>query len=396
MLKSKDFQTHPILIIAGEVSGDMFAAELIKEIKKKKNYHFIGFGGPNMQKQGMEPLAKDNSLFSSIGLFEAVRFLWKHLSILNKIVPSIKKHNVKNIILVDHEFFNIIAAKKIRKAFKNSVNIYFFIPPRVSMWGARQAPVIADLCDALFCYMKPDLPIYKHYNNNSFFFGNPLNKKLRTFVPNPNFFELHNLNPQKEYIALMPGSRKQEIETLFPIFLQTAQRLNFEYGIEFLMTAAHPKLKNQISQTLQKLNMSHVVHIINNSSLEIMSHVSIGLVSAGTITLEAVFMNMFPIITYKVSDFTFNSIKKSENLSDRTLLGLPNVFLEERIFPEIIQFEVTPETLYKEINFIRHLKPELLEYVVQDAKNRLIDVMGETDSIEQVADYIVKTINGVI
>lgn len=392
MFDNNCYTNTPIFIIAGEVSGDIFASELMVELQKQISCSFFGFGGLHMKKHGLISLSDDNSLLSAIGFLEAGRFLLKHFSILQKIIPQIKKHNIKHIILVDHEVFNILAAKRIRKAFGNSVKIYFYIPPRVSMWGIKQAPVVAKLCDALFCYMLPDLKIYQRYNPHTFFYGNPLAKKLKSFIHNPDFFYKHNLDHHKEYISLMPGSRKQEIEILLPIFLKTAVQLHYENGIEFIMSIAHNGLQQKIREEIHKSGITHAIHIINDSSLEIMSHTKIGLVSAGTITLEAVMMNMYPIITYKVSDFTFHTIKKSENLSDHTLVGLPNVFLKERIFPEILQFEVTPKRLYEEVQYIRNMSPALFEYVMFDAKDRLSDTLGSVDSVYKTAEYIANEI----
>lgn len=392
MLNNKSSQSTPIFIIAGEVSGDMFAAELMIQIKDQIPCQFIGCGGLHMKKQQLINIAHDNSLLSAIGIIEAIRFLFKHFQILNSIVPNIKKYNCKHVILVDHEMFSILAAKKIRKAFGASVKIYFFIPPRVSMWGAKQAPIIAGLCDALFCYMQPDLPIYKQYNKNSFFFGNPLAKKLKAFISDPRFYIKHNLDPNKQYIALMPGSREQEIKKLLPIFLKTALRLNIERNIDFLMSIAHKDLAEKINQEIKKAGVSYCVHIINDSSLQIMNHCSLGLVSAGTITLEAVMVGMYPVITYKVSSLTFKTIKKSEKLNDATLVGLPNVFLNARVFPEILQFEVNPERLYQESIFYLDMTSEMKQYLMTDAKEKLHDTLGSVDSIKNVADYVINDI----
>ncbi|MDK2818775.1 MAG: hypothetical protein KFW21_04930 [Spirochaetota bacterium] len=392
MLNNKLSHSTPIFIIAGEVSGDIFAAELMTQIKDQIHCQFVGCGGIHMQKQGLINVSTDNSLLSAIGLVEAIRFLFKHSRILNSIVPNIKKNNCKHVILVDHEVFSILAAKKIRRAFGNSIKIYFFIPPRVSMWGAKNASMIAKLCDALFCYMQPDLPIYKKYNKNSFFFGNPLSKKLKTFISHPDFFIKNNLNPNKQYIALMPGSRNQEIKQLLPIFLKTALRLNVERNVDFLITLAHKDLAKKINQEIEKSGISYCVHLVDDSSLQIMSHCALGFVSAGTITLEAVMMGMYPIITYKVSDFTFKTIKKTENLNDETLVGLPNVFLNARVFPEILQFEVTSDRLYHEAIFYLDMAPEMKNYLMSDAKEKLNETLGSIDSIKNVANYIVNDI----
>lgn len=389
---STDSNKPPIFIVAGEVSGDLFAAELMSHINQICPSEFIGCGGTHMEKQGLIPIGEDNSLFSSIGLLESVGFLHKHVKLLRSIIPNIKKYQCEHVILVDHEVFNIIVAKKIRKHFGKTVKIHFFIPPRVSMWGAKSAPTIAGLCDDLFCYMESDLPIYQQYNKNSFFFGNPLSQKLKTFLPNPHFFQEHRLDPHRNYIALMPGSRKQEIKTLLPVFLKAALQLNIERNIEFLMTVAHEGLSHLIQEEITKVGAEHFVHIIKDSSLEIMSHCPLGFVSAGTITLESVMMGMYPIITYKVSNFTFKTIKKSENLGDETLIGLPNVFLQQRLFPEILQFEVTSKRLYEEAIYFLDLNSDIKSYFMKSTRSQISDILGSTDSIKKVAEYITEGI----
>ncbi|MGL4676202.1 MAG: lipid-A-disaccharide synthase [Brevinema sp.] len=379
----------PVFIIAGEVSGDYFAAELMAQLKEQKPISFIGCGGSKMRTQGLNPIAEDNSLFSAIGYIEALGFVHKHWKILTRIITAIKKHQCKHIILVDHEVFNILVAKKIRKHLGNSVKIYFYIPPRVSMWGSKVTPVVAKLCDAIFCYMQPDLEFYQKYNKNSFFFGNPLAKKLKTFIPNKNFFSEHHLDPNNHYIALMPGSRRQEIKELLPIFLQTALRLHLERNIHFLMSIAHDDLRHQIQKIIDKTHVQHCVHIINDSGLNVMHYCELGLVSAGTITLEAVMVGMYPIITYRLSNMTFNFIKKSERLGNETLIGLPNVFLKQRIFPEILQFEVTTERLYQESIYFLDMNPEIKKYLMTNAQERLGDTLGSIHSTGHVADYII-------
>lgn len=379
-----------IFIIAGEVSGDMFAAQLMSDISQKKQVQFVGYGGQHMLKQGLIPLYEDNTLFSAVGILEAGRFLFKQWKMLRSIVPYIKKHHIKNIVLVDHEVFNILAAKKIRKAFGSSVKIFFFIPPRVSMWGKKNAPVLAGLCDALFCYMYPDVAIYKQYTDKAFYFGNPLSAKLKNFIPNKQFYQKHSLNPHMQYAALMPGSRLQEIESLLPVFLRAAKRFYNQHTVEFLMAIAHQGLRERIEKELKKQNFKHAVHILDDSSLEVMAHCKYGLVSAGTITLETVMTGMYPIIAYKVSPITFWMIKKSERLPDSTLVGLPNVFLQQRIFPELLQFEVNEENLCRELDFIHNMEPTMREYIMMDAQERLSDALGSTHSIEKVADYIIE------
>lgn len=381
-----------IFIIAGEVSGDAFAAELMSKIKEKQQVNFHGYGGLKMQEQGLNTITEDNSLLSAIGYIESIRFLFKHWKILRSLIRQIRQSNCKHIILVDHEVFNILAAKKIRKVFKDSVKIYFYIAPRVSMWGAKSAPLIAKLCDAIFCYMKPDLPIYKQYTSKAFFFGSPLAKRLKTFVPKKSFYEEHNLERSTEYMALLPGSRKQEIKELLPIFLKTALRLHLERNIHFLLPIAHKDLVTHIQQAIKKAHVQHCVHIINDSALNIMSHCDIGLVSAGTATLEAAMMKMYPIITYKVSNLTFKAIKHAEGLGDETLVGLPNVFLQQRVFPEILQFEVTSERLYQESMFFLDMSVEIKQYIMTDVYEKLYDTLGRIDSVDQVADYILKDI----
>lgn len=379
-----------IFIIAGEVSGDSFAAELMSKIKEKQDTTFYGCGGQKMKDQGLHSIAEDNSLLSAIGYIEAIGFVFKHLKILNSLIKNIKKYNCNEVILVDHEVFNIIAAKKIRKAFGNTVKIYFYIAPRVSMWGAKSAPTIAKVCDAIFCYMQPDLPIYQKYTPESYYFGNPLAKRLKTFVPSKNFYEEHNLNRQHEYIAILPGSRKQEIKELLPVFIQTALRLHLERNSRFLLPIAHKDLTPLIEKTIKSFKAQHCIQIINDSALNIMSHCELGLVSAGTATLEAVMMKMYPIISYKVSEMTFKAIKSAEKLGDETLIGLPNVFLQQRIFPEILQFEVTYERLYQECLYYLNMSKEVKQYIMNDAYDRLYNTLGKIDSVDQVADYIIE------
>ncbi len=378
-----------IFIIAGEVSGDGFAAELMSSIKQTTDVSFYGYGGVKMREQGLITTTEDNSMFSAIDYFSFVRNLHKQLKISNDIIKDIKKTNCKHIVLVDRETHNIIVAKKIRKAFGNTVKIYFYIAPRVSMWKKRNALIVANLCDAIFCYAPSDLPMYQEYTKNSFYFGSPLAKKLKTFVEDDGFFDRHNLDKNLQYMALLPGSRTHEIHKLLPIFLQTASRLNQEKNIHFLINYAHQGLKDSIYKIIVQEKMLHCVHLVNDSSLNIMKHCTLGLVSVGTTTLESVMMGMYPIITYKLSDITYYIGKKLEGLGDDTLVGLPNIFLQQRFFPEILQFEVTSERLYQESIYFLDMNPEMRKHIMTNATTRLSDFLGSINSVDQVANYII-------
>lgn len=377
-------------IIAGEVSGDMFAARLMDAIQKRRPARFFGFGGVHMRKAGLEALFGDNTLYSAVGFIEAWRFILKQFKMLRSIVPFIRENNISHIILVDHEFFSLLAADRIRKAFGPQVKIYFFIAPRVSMWGKQTAPWAASLCDALFCYMENDVPIYQQFGGKAFYFGNPLSEPLKTYTPDPDFFHKHGLDPKINYAALMPGSRRQEIKTLLPVFLKAAKRFNADTGTEFLMTVAHQGLFEAIKKELAAQKMEYIVHILPCRSLEIMSHCKFGLVSAGTVTLEAAMMGMYPIIAYKVSSFTFKTIKRSEDLADDTLIGLPNVFLKARLFPELVQWEVTQDRVFQELEAVFKMEPAVYDYTMTGAKSRLSDALGGIYCFDETAEYIVR------
>ncbi|MGL5255001.1 MAG: lipid-A-disaccharide synthase [Brevinema sp.] len=381
-------------IVAGEVSGDMFAARLMKAMKMRHPCRFSGFGGANMRKEGLESLFEDNTLMSAVGFVEAWRFILKQWKMLRSIVPYIRENNINHIILVDHEFFSLMAASRIRKALGPQVKIYFFIAPRVSMWGRKTAPWTAELCDAIFCYMQSDVDIYKKYNGNAFYYGNPLSGMLKSFVPDPDFYPKNNLSSQKNYVAIMPGSRRQEIKTLLPIFLQAAHRFHKDTGIEFLMTIAHKDLASLIAKEIARHKMEYIVHILNCSSLELMSHCRYGLVSAGTVTLESAMMGMYPIIAYKVTSYTFKTIKKAEGLGDDTLIGLPNVFLNQRVFPELLQWEVTPDRVFQELEAVHKMDPAMYSYTMSDVYTRLSDALGDTHCFEAVANYILEDSKG--
>ncbi len=378
-----------IFIIAGEVSGDNFAAELMSNMQKKSNVVFYGYGGQKMREQGLISPIKDNSLLSTVGYTESLKYLTQHLGALMNVVKYIKEYKCKYVIMVDHELFNIYAARAIRREFGNSVKIYYYIPPRVSMWGS--AKNTAKLFDALFCYMEPDLPLYLEHNSNSFYFGSPLAKKLKNHSSSPDFFIRNGLDPHKSYAAILPGSRKHEIRSLLPVFLKAAARLNIERNIYFLIPSAHKDLKPLISKAVKKARLEHCVYLVDDSGMEVMSHCSFGMLSAGTATLEAAMAGMYPIIAYKVSHITLNAIKRANGLNHLTMVGLPNVLLKKRVFPELLlSGEVTPERVYQESIYFLDMDREVREYLMHNVKTELSMALGDPDSVDSVADYIIK------
>ena len=357
-------------IIAGEASGDLHGSNLIKELKKLDNSsHFRCWGGDLMSRES-DDLVKHFKDYSHMGFFEVFINLKKILNNLSFCKKDIKKYNPDVIIYVDFPGFNLRIAKWAKKnKFKN----HFYISPQIWAWKQNRIKTIRKVIDQMYVILPFEKKFYSSVNFNVHYVGHPLLDVIKT-----NKNEALDL-VQEKIIALLPGSRDQEIKKILPEMINIIK--NFK-NYSFYICAAPSQKKSTYLKYIKGKNIEKV-KIVENQTYEILSKSSAALVTSGTATLETALFKIPQVVCYKsswisimIGRFLLRNLK---------YISLVNLILDKEVVKELIQENLNEKNLTSELKNILegdHRIDMLKSY------NELIDKLGNKGASEKTAHKI--------
>ncbi len=354
-------------IIAGEASGDLHGSNLIKELKKLDNSsHFRCWGG-DLMSQECNDLVKHYKDYSHMGFFEVFINLKKILNNLSFCKKDIKKYNPDVIIYVDFPGFNLRIAKWAKKnKFKN----HFYISPQIWAWKQNRIKTIRKVIDRMYVILPFEKKFYSSINFNVHYVGHPLLDVIKT---NKNAA----LNRgQEKIIALLPGSRDQEIKKILPEMINIIK--NFK-NYSFYICAAPSQKRSTYLKYIKDKNIEKV-KIVENQTYEILSKSSAALVTSGTATLETALFKIPQVVCYKSSWISI--IIGRFLLRNLKFISLVNLILDKEVVKELIQENLNEKNLTSELNSILegdHRINMLKSY------NELIDKLGNKGASEKTA-----------
>ena len=354
-------------IIAGEASGDLHGSNLIKELKKLDNSsHFRCWGG-DLMSQECNDLVKHYKDYSHMGFFEVFINLKKILNNLSFCKKDIKKYNPDVIIYVDFPGFNLRIAKWAKKnKFKN----HFYISPQIWAWKQNRIKTIRKVIDQMYVILPFEKKFYSSINFNVHYVGHPLLDVIKT-----NKNEALDRG-QEKIIALLPGSRDQEIKKILPEMINIIK--NFK-NYSFYICAAPSQKKSTYLKYIKDKNIEKV-KIVENQTYEILSKSSAALVTSGTATLETALFKIPQVVCYKsswisimIGRFLLRNLK---------FISLVNLILDKEVVKELIQENLNEKNLTSELNNILEG-----DYRINMLKsyNELIDKLGNKGASEKTA-----------
>jgi len=354
-------------IIAGEASGDLHGSNLIKELKKLDNSsHFRCWGG-DLMSQECNDLVKHYKDYSHMGFFEVFINLKKILKNLSFCKKDIKKYNPDVIIYVDFPGFNLRIAKWAKKnKFKN----HFYISPQIWAWKQNRIKTIRKVIDRMYVILPFEKKFYSSINFNVHYVGHPLLDVIKT-----NKNEALDRG-QEKIIALLPGSRDQEIKKILPEMINIIK--NFK-NYSFYICAAPSQKRSTYLKYIKDKNIEKV-KIVENQTYEILSKSSAALVTSGTATLETALFKVPQVVCYKsswisimIGRFLLRNLK---------YISLVNLILDKEVVKELIQENLNEKNLTSELNKILegdHRINMLKSY------NKLTDKLGNKGASKKTA-----------
>lgn len=304
-----------IFVSTGEVSGDLHLSYIVKNLLEiDGTVEFYGVAGEHSRKAGVNIIQDINEL-AIMGFTEAIkkyRFLKKKGY---EYLEFIEKEKIEKVILVDYGGFNLKFLELLKDKMPE-VEVFYYIPPKLWIWGEKRIEKLKR-ADHIMVIFPWEVDFYKKHNVDAVYYGNPFSEK---YIP---------LENRGENVLLLPGSRKQEIKSLFPIMLEIVKR---NPGEKFLLKLSNKKHLEWIDEKLEDIKNLTVSFELDLEGAVKKSKIAIA--ASGTVTLELALLDIPTVVIYKTNFINYFIAKHILKVG---LVSLPNLTLNEEIFPELLQ-----------------------------------------------------------
>jgi len=340
-MKDSNHKNKTVLIIAGEASGDMHGANLVREmLNRDPALNFYGIGGKRMQQEGVQLLA-DASTMAVVGLTEVVFKLKDILKIMRTIKKSLDERRPDLVILIDYPDFNLPVAKAARR---HNIKVLYYISPQVWAWRQSRIEQIKKTVTRMAVILPFEVETYRRHGFAADYVGHPLLDMIKTTYLKKESRKKFGLHEDKITIGILPGSRMSEIKKLLPELLQAATIMKDSIPeIQFVVPLA---------DTLEEKNLTGIiagfpidVNIISGQTYDVVSCADLALVASGTATLETALLKVPMIIVYKISPLSYFIGKLFVRVKN---IGLVNIIAEKTIVPELIQNDASGTRIARE------------------------------------------------
>jgi lipid-A-disaccharide synthase len=373
-----------ILIIAGEASSDMHAANLVKDIcELDKDIQFCGLGGKEMQKAGVE-LYCDIVQFAFIGPGGLFRHYLRLRKIFYDLCGKIKQDRPDCAILIDYAEFNLRVAKVLKGM---GVPVVYYISPQVWAWGLWRIKNIRRLVKKMLVFFRFEEDLYRQHGINAKFVGHPLMDTVKADSGKQDFKRSLGIKENVNVVGMLPGSRKSEIKNILPVMLESALILKKKYNEN--MQCIMP-----LAATIGRASVEHLaaqagieIIIIENNTYNAINICDCAMVASGTATLETALLGIPMAVIYKTNFLTYILTK---NLIKLPYIGLVNIVAGKHLAAEFLQYNARPEKIAAYIN--RLLSDKGLTVYLKDEFNRIKSILGRPGASKRAAEEIISFI----
>lgn len=380
---------NEIMIVTGEASGDLHGANLLRAMRKHNSgLSFCGMGGSELAALGMEILY-DAAKVSVVGVFE----VFAHLGDILKAQQVLKSRMVVRppalLIIIDLPDFNLLLAKKAKKF---GIPVFYYITPQVWAWRSGRVRTIGQRVDKVGVILPFEEEYFKTRGIAAEYVGHPLLDSVKVSSTPLEICEKYRIDPDCRRIGLLPGSRKREIATLLPIFLEAAslvQKHTTDRLVFLLPLASTIEEKDLRDKGLHGKAEELDIRIISEDRYDVMAACEAVIAASGTVTLELALLDVPMVVTYRFAPLTY---QLGRMLVKLRYFSLVNLIAGEEVVPELLQDEVTPENIACQIGSILHDqgRSERMRKGLRDVRDRL----GGQGASERAAQLALQMLKG--
>jgi len=360
----------PLLFVSsGDPSGDNATGRLIANLQSDKpGLKLFGLGGPKLRSLGQEQLV-DSSLLAVLGFWEVAKRYFFFRRLFNRCVTEITNRRPSVILLVDYPGFNLRLAKAVKPL---GIPVVYYISPQVWAWGRKRLQQIQQYVDRMLVILPFEETFYRENNVPCDFVGHYLIEDIPSEYIDSN-------PPGNRQIALLPGSRKQEVERMLPPMLEAARELNRTHGCRAVVAA----VERLYDYAAAANEYADSVSIMYGNPREVIYESDFALTASGTATLECGIIGRPMVVVYKTGAITYQIAKRLVTLDK---IALVNLVLGGKVVPELIQSQATSANMATEVG--RYITDSSHYEKVKETLSRVPQILGGTGASKRAADIV--------
>lgn len=370
---------HPLklYVIAGEASGDLHASNMMREmLQEDASVQFRYWGGDKMSVVQKDGLVKHIRDLAFMGFWEVImnlRTIAKNIAFCKK---DIEEFVPDALVLVDYPGFNLRIAKWAKS---KGIKVYYYISPQVWAWKQSRVKQIKMVVDRMYVILPFEKEFYKRFDYDVHYVGHPLLDEIAKYsLEDRAGFHQRNGLDSRPIIAILPGSRKQEIAKKLPVMLQAAKDLTSHQ----IVVAGAPSLNKEFYKSYNS-----DTKIIYNETYALLSNAAAAIVTSGTATLETALFRVPEVVCYKSSRFSYFIAKQ---LIKVKFISLVNLIMGEEVVKELIQKECNPARIKAELD--RLLNNHEYRSALMANYEKLENILGGGGASKKIAQSLLKTI----
>lgn len=365
-----------VMIVVGEASGDLHGADLVKALyRRDPTLEIFGVAGDGLKREGIKVIF-DVDRLTGMGFAELagnLKTIWQAYRLLRK---ALREERPNLLILVDFPEFNLRLA---RLAKKSGIPVLYYISPQVWAWRKRRTQKIARWVDRMAVVFPFEVPLYQNEGVAVSFVGHPLLDLAHSSEPRERTLTQYGLDPSRQTIAILPGSRRREVTYHLPPMLEAADRLERQLKVQFILARATTVERGILDGILEKAAVK--VPIAEGNTYNVLHACDLVWAASGTATLETALMLRPMVIVYRLSWLTYALARLLVRVSH---IGMVNIVAGESVVPELIQNDVTADKIVAESRAILQ-DPELRKRIVRKL-SQVREKLGSPGASDRVAE----------
>ena len=371
----------PLLLSAGEASGDMYAARLATALKKRADVALFGMGGQLMRAAGVD-IVTDYSEVSVVGITEILSHLPSLVRAMRRLVSEAERRKPALAILTDFPGFHLRLARKLKR---RGIRNLYYICPQFWAWRPWRVRVVRRRFIQALCIFPFEEKFYGDAGVPVKFIGHPLVGSVRASVDRKSFCAEQQLNPEEPLVAVLPGSRTAELRQHLPVLREACLRIHQQTRAQFVVAAAPGGSSGALATLRRDSGTQLPLRILEGRTYDVLAAGDAAIVSSGTATVEATLLDAPMVVVYRLTPLTALLAKP---LVRTPFFSMVNLIAQRRVVPELIQNDFTPNRVAAEVlHLLRDTAArDKLRAGLAEVRQRL----GPPGAVERAADAIVQ------
>ena len=372
------------MIVAGEPSGDAHAAALVNALRAtNSNLSFFGATGPLMRATGVETTVNSDDL-AIMGIVEVGRVFPRFIKAFRQLRDAAIQKSPDAVILVDWPEFNLRLASALHR---RGLKVIYYISPQLWAWRPGRVSKIKGNVDLLLSILPFEVEWYKaHGVDHVEFVGHPLSGEVKARFGREEFCRRNNLDPGREIVSFLPGSRQKEVERILPPMLDAIKELQTARPEVQAVVVIAPSRSAQETYELMSQHGSKSAKVVQQQTREALAASKAAAVASGTATLEAALLETPMVVVYKESPVNWHTLGRLITVQH---FGLVNLVAGKEIAKELMQDELTGKNLAHEL--LQLLEPEKNRSAREDLRD-VARKLGDSGASEHAAELILSNL----